>query len=418
MELFVSFSEFMHFFRKNRIKFAVTVLAFGVLFGLLPLKLVHHTYSGSTTIIVSYGVQEQSDSDYRLQYTNILYSRMQTVIAIASGNDLLEKTAAKVGIEKSEISKITAEQVNSAPVIKLTASTTNAAKAAAISDTAAQILADELTQQFPSPKLNAAISDKSVPAKAESKKSSMMKAGILGLAFGFIVYVCYGIIAVLSDRTVRNSRFVEETMKTRLLCEIPAKPEKDREDFFRKLRAAAIHQAGTAKSFLVADVCGDDGGAGVAAGFAGALAQSGKRVLLIDANLHSPKIAGLLCVTPEKTMADVLSGSCTLEKAAVSSAAGMAFLAGGQAGGQNPADIFAGEAFAKMMAGAAGMFDSIVLYAPPEIRFPDTENLAALFQAVILTVKYGSTRYENVRESFDRIPAAGGKIIGFVTTGA
>lgn len=95
MELFVSFSEFMHFFKKTRVKFLLVVLLFGVLCGLLPLKLHQLSYSGHTTIAVSCEVPDNADTDYRLQYTNILYSRVQTVVAMANANSLLEKQRKK-----------------------------------------------------------------------------------------------------------------------------------------------------------------------------------------------------------------------------------------------------------------------------------------------------------------------------------
>lgn len=419
MELFVSYSEIMHYFKRNRARFLIVVLAFGIVGGLLPLKFIHPVYHANTVFTMTCGIPDGVDSDYYLQYTNIVYSRVQSAMAMASEESLKAETAAKVGVDKSEITNIAAEQEGSAPVLKLTLGTTNAGKAARLSDTAAQLLIGDLKKQFPSPALSADISDPAPEVEAKSRKSSMVKAGFLGLVLGFLVYVCYGILAVLSDKTVRNSRSVEETLRIPLLAQIP-RDRKERQGALRSLRSAALHQAGEAKSFLFADVCERNGAAESAAGFASSLAKAGKRVLLVDADLRGQKLAGLLGVQAEHTLNDVLAGSCSLGEAAVpvEAAGGLSLLCGAQSPDVFPADVFAGGAFEKLVGEALGRYDYVVFCAPAEIRYPDAESLAGLVKSVVLSVRYGSTPFRDLRESCGRLAAAGGRVIGFVTTGA
>lgn len=419
MELFVSFSEIMHFYRKNWIKFVLVVLVFGIAGGLLPLKFVRPVYTGSTVFTVTCGVPDEADSDYHLQYTNILYSRVQSSVALASGDELLQRTAEAVGVDPSEVTKITAEQQNSSPVVKLSLSTTNAEKAAELSDTAAELLCRELIEKFPDPVLTTSISDHAAPQQPQSKKSSMVKGGVIGLVIGLIAYVCFGILAVLSDKTIRNSRFAEEALKVRLLAEIPHE-NRDRNHALRTLRAAALNQAGGERSFLVANVCENNGGDRLAAGFAASLALTGKTVLLVDGDLRAPKLAGLLKLQSEKTLNDVLEGSCPLPQAAVPvpGAAGLSLLSGAAVSGGFPADLFAGEAFAKLASQISEAYDYVVFYAPSEMRYPDAESLARSARSVILAVKYGSTPFSELKESCSRISASGGNVIGFVTTNA
>lgn len=420
MEMFVSFSEIMHYFKRNVVKFAVVVLAFGIVAGLLPLKFHTFSYSGSTTLTISCAIPDNSDADYRNQYAGIINNRVQTAIAWASTNDLIKETAKKVGVDPSQISKIAAEQVGAAPVVKLTASTPNAEKAAEISDTAAQIVAQKLSDQFPSPKITAAISDKSLPAQGQSRKASMLKSGLLGLIIGFIVFVCFGILAVLTDRTIRNSRYVAEALKTKLLAEIPHENGKDRSDAFRKMRAAVLHQAGDAKSFLVADVGENNGGDITAAEFAASVSQTGKKVLAVDADFRSPKLAEIFGVKPEKTLADVLKGSCEFQQAAVPvpSKSGLSLIAAAPIADADPADLLAGPNFSKLMAQAVSLYDFVIVYAPSETRFPEADNVASQTQAVVLSVRYGSTPYIQLKDSLRSVATAGGRVVGFVMTNA
>lgn len=118
MELFVSFSEIMQYYKRNIRKFVVFVALFGIICGLLPLRFVHHEYSASTTIVISCEIPENANTDYRLQYTSILNSRVQTAVAMAAGSDIVLETAQRLGIDKDQITNIGATQVNNAPVVK------------------------------------------------------------------------------------------------------------------------------------------------------------------------------------------------------------------------------------------------------------------------------------------------------------
>ncbi|WP_277668932.1 polysaccharide biosynthesis tyrosine autokinase [Caproiciproducens galactitolivorans] len=417
MELFVSFSEVMDFFKKTRLRFLIVVAVFGIVFGLMPLKFVKHVYTCDTTIVISCEVPEDAKTDYRLQYTSILNSRVQTAIAMASGKEIITHTAQKLGIDEKEINSISATQVNTAPVVKLTANTPNADIADRVANTAAQVLSERLTAAFPSPKLSAIVSDKAIPAEHQSYKAQMIKAGFLGLIIGFILYVCYGILKILTDKTIRNSHYVSEALNTKLLGTVPQdKEESKKDDSYRKLRAAVEFNAAGKKSFLVTDVCEHDGAASVAVGLARALSFSGKSVLLMDADLRDSGITEILKTKPEHTISDVLKGTCTAEQAVTKTAiTGLSLVSGADAT-QNPADLLFCDEFKTLAKKFEQQFDYVIIHTPSEVSYPDADNIAAHAGSVIMVAKYGSTPYQEFKDSFKRLGAAGGHIIGFVTT--
>ena len=417
MELFVSFSEIMHFFKRNLVKFVLVVLAFGIVCGLMPLKLYHIAYSANSTVTFSCEVPEDAGTDYRLQYSSILSTRVQTALATAGSNDLINQTAAKLGLEPSEISKISGDQLLGAPMVKVTVQTTNGDRAPEIADTAAQILADEIVREFPSPKLTAAVTDKAKPMTGSSKRSSVLKGGILGLILGFLVYVVYGLICVLGDRSVRNSRFAEESLKIKLLGEIPhEKRGGAREDAFRRARSVALHQLGDARHLVVESVSTGDGGEETAAGLAVSLARAGKKVLLVDGDLRGPKLAKMLGVTPRKTLADVRKGACSAGEAAlpVPGCDGLSLVAGAKTE-ESPADLFA-RGFGGFAADAGSSCDYLLVYAPAQSAYPDAGSLKAFSQGVVLNAKYGSTTSLALKNAVQDTAEAGGKIAGFVVS--
>ncbi|MBW7573400.1 polysaccharide biosynthesis tyrosine autokinase [Caproiciproducens faecalis] len=417
MELFVSFSEILEYFKRSILKFIIVVAVFGIVFGLMPLKFVQHEYTCDTTLIISCEVPEDAQTDYRLQYTSILNSRVQTAVVIATGKDMISQTADKLGIDKSKITSIGAVQVNTAPVVKITIKSPDAALADRIANTAAEVLGEKLTDAFPSPKLTAVIADAAIPAKPQSNKSAMVKAGLLGLIMGFIVYVCYGIVVVLTDKTIRNSRYVSEALNTPLLGTVPKKGSHEKkEDSFRKLRAAAVHCASGKNSFLVTDVCEHNGAAAVAAGMAGVLACSGKTTLLIDADFRENEISKLLNAKSEHSLTDALNGSCSAEQAVAQTSVKGLNLISGSGSAENPADLLFSDTFSGLVQELSKKFDYVIVHTPSEVKYPEADNIARLAGSVIMVAKYGSTPYHEFKDSFHRLNASGGNTIGFVTT--
>jgi len=418
MELFVSFSEILQYFKRNILKLLLVTALFGIVCGLLPLRFVHQEYTASTTIIISCEVPEDATTDYRLQYTSILSSRVQTAVAMAAGNDLITQTAEKLGINKDQIGSIGAVQVNTAPVVKLSASSANAELVSKISDTAAQVLAEKLAAAFPSPALTADVTDKAIPAVTQSNKAAMLKAGVIGLIIGFLLFVCFGVSVVLLDKTIRNSSYVSEALRTNLLAILSKKGSEEKKlNSFRKLRAAAINQAGDGKSFMVTDVCEHNGAPCVSVGFAKALVRSEKTVLLIDADLRMHNIAKMLEVNPAKTLSDVLTGECPAEQAvSATSLKGLSVMAGSESSVEDLTDVLASDKFEKLVQELAPRFDYVIVNVPSEVRYPDADNLAKLFSAVVMVVKYGSTPYHEFKDAFYRLKTSGANIIGFVTT--
>lgn len=418
MELFVSFSEIMQYFKRNLTKLLVVMALFGIVFGLAPLKLYHHEYSTSTTMVFSCQIPEDAGTEYRLQYTGILANRVQAAVAMTQGSDIAQQTAKKLGIDPALISNIAAAQLNASPVVKISVSSPNAGLVAKIADTAAEVLAEKTKSSFPSPALTAMITDKAVAQNPQSSKAIMVKTGLIGLVVGFLLFVCFGIIVVLTDKTIRNTRYVSEALKTHLLGEAYKHANDQKKlDSYRKIRAAAVHQAGEGKTFMVTDVCQNNGAECVSEGLGIAMARAEKTVLLIDADVRTNKIAKSLNITPEKNLSDILEGQCAVQQAITeTSISGLSFIAGSEKSAENFSDVLASGKFRKLLDELVPKYDYVVVNVPSEVNYPDADNLASLFQSVIMAAKYGSTPYSEFKDSFYRLKTAGANIIGFVTT--
>ncbi|MDD4808328.1 MULTISPECIES: polysaccharide biosynthesis tyrosine autokinase [Caproicibacterium] len=416
MKPYFRFSDVLHFYKRNWIKFLLVVLLCGVLCALLPLKLHSMSSTVNTTIMLNCELPENASSDYRLQYNGIVSYRITSAVAQASSHDLIEKTTKRLGLQEGEILKITGEQQQGAPAVKLTLETTNADMAEKISDTAAEILCDELVQQYPSPKLTAFISDPAADMPETPKLATTIKAGVLGLVLGFILFVCYGFIRVLSRRSVCDGKKAAALLGVKCLGEIPHGDGKQA-DAFRRIRTVLLNQAEPANSLLI-EGAKDGGTAQTAVGLAVSLSQAGRRVLAIDADLRNPQMAGLLGVSPTQNLRDVLAGRCTMAEAvaAVPNQDGL-FLLAGAAGDENPADLLA-RSFPAVLKAAESKYDNIIICAPSQLDYPDADSIAACPQAVLLTAKYNVTSYKTMNRVLQRTAGVGGKTGGFIVMDA
>ena len=93
MELYISFSEILRFFKRHLWKFAVVVAVCGLLFGLLSLKTFKREYTATSTILIACTIDDNASPDYSNQYASMLNVRLQAAIALADAEELRQAVA-------------------------------------------------------------------------------------------------------------------------------------------------------------------------------------------------------------------------------------------------------------------------------------------------------------------------------------
>jgi capsular exopolysaccharide synthesis family protein len=153
-----------------------------------------------------------------------------------------------------------------------------------------------------------------------------------------------------------------------------------------------------------------DGKTLVAIGLAAALAESGRRVLLVDANLRQPRLHEIFGVAPEG------AGLVSAGSSAAGEGAGRAIrrtsiprldvlVAGAPV--PDPAGLLAGTGVRSFLARAAASYDRIVLDAPPLWPFADAGILLELAPHAVVVVRSGATTREAARRAGGILEAAG-----------
>jgi tyrosine-protein kinase Etk/Wzc len=145
----------------------------------------------------------------------------------------------------------------------------------------------------------------------------------------------------------------------------------------------------------------------VSTNFANIVAASGKRVLLIDADLRKGHLNHYFGVRRERGLSDVIAGNVATTEAIHREVLPNLDLLTTGVLPPNPADLMMSAALAQVLADCSEHYDLVVLDTPPILVAADTVGVAAQAGTVLLVARAGETQIGELRESAKRLAHAG-----------
>jgi capsular exopolysaccharide synthesis family protein len=142
-----------------------------------------------------------------------------------------------------------------------------------------------------------------------------------------------------------------------------------------------------------------------------ALAASGSKTLLIDADLRRPSVgAHLAGLSPSQNLESILEDGERCPTAAEIDKNLYAIRSGGV--DEDAQRLFLTARFGEFLETARAEFDSIVIDSPPAMVVADAAILARFADVVLHVVRWGRTRRSAVIDSVDRMRRANSKAVG------
>ena len=184
---------------------------------------------------------------------------------------------------------------------------------------------------------------------------------------------------------------------------------------FRGLRTSVLLSSGgrSASSLLVTSARPGEGRTTIAANLAISLAQLGRRVLLVDADMRHPCMQKYFPQVDSK-LGSYLAGEGKWQDMICHSAIrGLDVLLCGPLP-VNPAELLSTDRMRALLLEATKEYDFVVLDSPPLLNAADTRILASVVEATILVVKGGDTPRQVVQYAESQARAAGGNLMGVV----
>ncbi len=151
----------------------------------------------------------------------------------------------------------------------------------------------------------------------------------------------------------------------------------------------------------------------IASNLAIAMAQMGKRVVLVDANLRCPRVGQLFGLDDRGGLTDALTDPPQQPELASTSEANLSVLPSGTTS-SNPFDQIASPHMASLIAHLTDQADIVMIVGPTPSLFGETMLLASLVDAVILAVVRGETRRKVIGDVLDNLRSVGARVLGVV----
>lgn len=192
-------------------------------------------------------------------------------------------------------------------------------------------------------------------------------------------------------------------------------------------RAEAFRQVRTSLRFadvdspvsvlVVTSAVPAEGKSSTAANLAIVLAESGRRVLLVDADLRRPRVADYLGLDGSIGLSDVVAGLHTLEDAVQTWGDPQIFVLAAGTIPPNPSELLGSHQMSELLRLLRENYDVVIVDTTPVLAVTDSRVLAAQSDGTILVVRSGKTDRHQVARALELLRAVDARILGTVLNG-
>ena len=273
------------------------------------------------------------------------------------------------------------------------------------------------------------------PGNSLNLRGTLKHASVLS---GGAVALLLGILSFLSDK-VRSRTEADSKLSCRVLGELyhERKRKTLREKLRRRKTSILISNPTTSFAYtesvnklasrverhlhrnervvMVTSFLENEGKSTVAANLALAIAQKGKRVLLMDCDLRKPALALVMDhEKPTPGVADILTGKATLQEAAFPIGETGVSLISTRKGQRTAADLIGSPAMEQLLREAAEQFDVVIMDTPPMSLAPDAECLSAMASASLLVVRQNMALAQDLNDAASVLEKSQSHLLGCV----
>lgn len=253
----------------------------------------------------------------------------------------------------------------------------------------------------------------------------------LGLVLGLAAGVATGILREVLDTRVRSEHDVEAVTdrpliggivhdpkaKSRPLI-VQADPRSPRAESFRTLRTNLqfIDADRTQRGFVVTSSIESEGKSTTTANLAIALAETGLKVLLVDADLRRPKMAAYMGIEGAVGLTDVLIGRATIQETLQRWGRHQLYLLPAGTIPPNPSELLGSVVMSNAVQQLQSTFDVVLYDSPPLLPVTDAALLSRSVGGTIVIAAAGRVHRNQLSGAIASLEHVGAHISGIVLT--
>ena len=257
-------------------------------------------------------------------------------------------------------------------------------------------------------------------------------AGIFG---GALIGLLLAFLMEFLDQTIKTSEDLEKKLGLPFLGFVPHEKLKKKEsEYASMLKEGNILLAENVRNvrtmleftlsddrkapFLVSSSMQGEGKSHLSANLAVALAQIGKKVLLIDGDLRRCRLHKVFKVSPEKGLSNIwdrdpAKADYAANVQPVADVPNLFIMTAGQRP-PSPADLLNTPRLADFIAWAQKNYDQVMVDCPAILPVADTMLWGKYIPRTIFVIKHGKTNVRSAKMALDKLQKAGVKILGVV----
>lgn len=265
-----------------------------------------------------------------------------------------------------------------------------------------------------------------------------------GAAVGFLCIAGIGVLLEWLDKGFRSPEDVASSLNLSVLGHVPEMPLKTMNGFqscspslctltndcepaneaFKTLRTGLYFNASkfgeesdTCRVIQVTSPTPGDGKSTVSTNLAISIAQSGRRVLLIDADLRRPQVSKLFGSDSRLGLGDYIQGSASFGDVIQQTAtANLQIIASSRPVG-NPSELLSHQRFADILEITRDEFDYIIVDSPPILAVSDAAAIAARVDGVVLTLRLKNDAKPIATHATRILRSVNANLLGIVVNG-
>ena len=185
---------------------------------------------------------------------------------------------------------------------------------------------------------------------------------------------------------------------------------------FRTLRTNVLFSAadGGPRSMVVTSTGPSEGKTMVAGNLAIGLAQTGQRVLLIDADMRRPRAHELFNVAVEPGLSNLLVGAARPSEVVSESGIENLWVMPAGKTPPNPAELLGSRRFADLTTSLGRHFDCVIIDTPPVLAVTDAAVVAHRAAGVLFVIAADATSSKAAQTALDQLEHAHARFLGAV----